>query len=415
MCITIADYQIVVAGAGRTATLDAEADQGMIMPPRCFLKKVDDYEPRRLRAAMADGLAALPSAAKMFRPGQRILLKPNFLSARQPERGITTHPAVVAAIAECLSDCGCELHLGDSPALDSLEKVIRKAGYSEVIRRHDIRLAPLQQDHLRPSRNRRWFPRLHLARELESFDHVVNLPKLKTHTMMTLTLGVKNLFGCVPGTLKAAYHLSAGENRRHFARLLLEIWETVRPGLTILDGIVGMQGSGPSQGELRPVALLAMADDALALDAVVGHLLGVPADQHPVVAEALGHDLPAARWTEAELSGDPVADCLVPAFTLPAVTDLRWRLPDFVARRIRNWFTTCPQIAAGRCVRCGECAAICPAGAIRQKDGRGFEVMKEACIRCFCCHEVCPAQAVDLRSGPGTRLLNHLRGSAKRE
>ncbi|MBN2431091.1 MAG: DUF362 domain-containing protein [Acidobacteria bacterium] len=388
---------------------------GMVMAARCFLKKVEDYHHDRLRAAVGEGLAALQVTAALFRPGQRILLKPNFLSACHPERGVTTHPAVVAAVAECLADFGCELYLGDSPALDSLEKVIRKAGYQELIRRYGIRLAPLQREHLRPSRSRRWFPRLHLARELDSFDHVVNLPKLKTHSMMTLTLGVKNVFGCVPGKHKAAYHLSAGENRLYFARLLLEIWETVRPGLTILDGIVGMQGNGPGQGQLRSTGLLAMADDALALDAVIGHLLGVPADQHPVVAEAIRHDFASARWAETELSGDAVADCRVSGFQLPAVTDLRWRLPDFLARRIRNWFTTRPVIDPERCVHCGACAAICPTRAVRNRDGQEFEIVKELCIRCYCCHEVCPARAVDLRPGQGTRLLYHFSGSDSRE
>jgi uncharacterized protein (DUF362 family)/Pyruvate/2-oxoacid:ferredoxin oxidoreductase delta subunit len=350
----------------------------------------------------------------MFRPGDRVLLKPNFLSARDPERGVTTHPGVVAAVAECLSDYGCELHLGDSPALDSLARVVRKAGYEDLVRRYDLRLAPLRRDDLRPSRERRWFPRLHLASELNDFQQVINLPKLKTHSMMTLTLGVKNLFGCVPGKRKAAYHLSAGEDRRHFARLLLEIWETVRPCLTILDGIVGMQGNGPSQGELRQTGLLAMADSDLALDAVIGHLVGVPADRHPVVAEALAQEMHGADWRQVHLSGDPVERCVIPDFRLPEVTDLQWRLPRFVSRRIRNWFTTRPVIAAERCVSCGECAAICPTRAVLDDNGRGYAVAKERCIRCFCCHEVCPVRAVDLRSGMGTRFFQYFKVSESR-
>ncbi len=108
-------------------------------------------------------------------------------------------------------------------------------------------------------RSRRFFSRLFLFDDYAGFDQVVNLPKLKTHTQLGLTLGVKNLFGFVPGKRKAAYHLSAGRDEAHFARLMLEIADTVRPSLTVLDGILAMEGDGPSQGTPREAGLMAMS------------------------------------------------------------------------------------------------------------------------------------------------------------
>ncbi len=379
-----------------------------------FLDRLDGYGEAGLRRAVEAGWDRLGDAAPPFRPGDRVLLKPNLLSGRRPEKAITTHPDMVAAVAGFLKDRGCRVSLGDGPGLESTRHAVSAAGYDPVCSRFGVEVVPFDRGHDVPSRNRRWFPRLHLWERLPEFDHVVNLPKLKTHTQMTLTLGVKNLFGCVPGKRKAAYHLSAGETPQRFARLMLEIWETVRPALTVLDGVVAMEGNGPSLGDPRPAGLVALSPDALALDAVIGGLVGLPPERHPIVAEALAAGIPGADAAGVEIRGRAAEEMAIPDFKLPKPADVQWRLPSFLVRTFKNWWTHRPEIQPGPCTLCGQCREICPAEAIHANGDRSLRIDPGRCIRCYCCHEVCPSAAIAIRPGPGLRGLEILQGRKSR-
>ena len=384
------------------------------MAVQCCLRKIESYDRNIIRGALEECLAGLPGGGPPFRSGDRVLLKPNLLSGRAPERVVNTHPEVIAAVAESLSDCGCRLSLGDSPGLESLAHALHKAGYMPVLQRYGIAVADLHPGEDVPSRNRRWFSRLFLSSRLAEFDHLVNLPKFKTHGMMTLTLAVKNLFGLVPGKRKAAYHLSAGVDQATFARLMLEIGETCAPALSVLDGIVAMEGDGPGQGRPRPAGVLAVSTHALALDAVAGALAGVPPESHPIVWQAIQHGLPGARLGEVEVIGESIASLAIPDFKLPSTVDPHWRLPGFVQRGLKNWTSARPRILPDACRKCLECVRICPAEAIQPSNDGKLRVDPARCIRCFCCHEICPHQAIAIEPGRGRQVLNLLRGRKQR-
>jgi uncharacterized protein (DUF362 family) len=90
-----------------------------------------------------------------------------------------------------------------------------------------------------------------------------------------VTLGVKNLFGCVPGKMKAWWHLEAGKDAERFGEMLVETARTINPDLTILDGIIGHEGNGPSGGEPRDLGVLAASANVFALDRALVEILKV--------------------------------------------------------------------------------------------------------------------------------------------
>lgn len=379
------------------------------MSTDCFFYSVREYDPAALQMVLEEGLAGLGLAAGVFKPGDRVLLKPNLLAGSPPERAVTTHPRLVEAVAMVLLDRGCRVWAGDSPALDNTSSALAKSGYRDWMSRLGVKTASFDRGADVPSRHRRWFTRLHLDAGLTEFDHLVNLPKLKTHSMMTLTLGVKNLFGCVSGKRKVAYHFSAGESREYFARLLLEIWETVSPVLTILDGITGMEGNGPRNGRPVHLGILGMARNTLALDAVTAALLNVPPSRHPVVAEGLQAGITGANADEMTTAGTPLAMLRSDKFLLPAAAGLKFYLPPFLAGMFKEGVTEQPVIRSERCIKCMECAAICPAGAIGEDRDDGPRILTKRCIQCYCCQEICPQDAVAIHSGWMLRLGRAIR------
>ena len=209
-----------------------------------------------------------------IQPGTRVLIKPNFLLPAGPEKAITTHPLVVKAVVEYVLEKGAKPVVADSPGMGSFEKILRKGGYVDATGGLDVIFRPFREsvsvDIGEP------FGTIQLAKEAIQSDFVINLAKLKTHAQMLLTLGVKNMFGCVVGLKKPEWHLKAGTDRAMFARLLVQICRAVGPGITIVDGITAMEGQGPGKsGTARELGLIAGSRNVYGLDMTLCKVLGL--------------------------------------------------------------------------------------------------------------------------------------------
>ncbi|MBN2705023.1 MAG: DUF362 domain-containing protein [Deltaproteobacteria bacterium] len=348
----------------------------------CYFAAQTGYQPAAIRAHLENGLAAL-ALERRISAGDRVLLKPNLVLGKAPAAAVTTHPQMLRAVAELLLDCGARLYVGDSPGYGSLESCMEKSGLAPVARELGLTPFPLTEGPARPAGAR---GRLRLAAGLDDFDHLVNLPKLKTHAMMGVTLAVKNLFGLVPGFNKARWHLRAGHNRQLFARYILEIYRARPPVWNFLDGITGMEGEGPTSGKPRSCGLLALSANGPALDFLVEKWLGF-SQPSPLSTEALQQGLIVP---EQKAVGPAAATCLQPPLR-PARSYKQATFP--LQRWWGSFFVKRPKVAVSRCRRCLVCVEHCPAAAMRLVDGR-IVINQKKCIHCYCCQELCPYGAV---------------------
>ena len=318
--------------------------------------------------------------------GSRVLVKPNFLSPASPEEAMLTHPNVVRAVCEYLLDRQARPTVSDSPAIGSFDKILRENGIAEALAGLDVEVkefqASVKVDIGEP------FGRIDMAEEALGADVIVNLPKLKTHAQMLLTLGVKNLFGCIVGFRKAEWHMRAGVDSGMFAKLLLRIHQALKPSVTILDGVLALEGQGPGRGgRPRHVGVLMASDSAVALDVTVCRMLGMEPDALPTNRAARDMGVLA---DEIELDGVlPRVD----RFDIPGATASLVFGPGPLQSVIRRHLTRRPVTEDDRCLLCGECSAFCPAGAIEQGEDR-LRFDYDRCIRCYCCVEVCPHGAL---------------------
>ena len=185
----------------------------------------------------------------VIQPGSRVLIKPNLLSPAKPGEAILTHPLMVRAAVEYVLAKGARPTISDSPAIGSFERILRESGIREALAGLDVEIRPFEESvsvDVGPP-----FGRIELAKEALEADSIINLPKLKTHGQMLLTLGVKNLFGCVVGYRKPEWHMRAGVDKAMFARLLILIAQRIRPAFTVLDGILALEGDGPERAADR--------------------------------------------------------------------------------------------------------------------------------------------------------------------
>lgn len=248
------------------------------------LIRAHDYELTALRRSLDDLLVPFGGMAALVKPGDRVLLKPNLLTGARPTKECVTRPEVVYCVAQMVQEVGGQPFMGDGPAFGSARGVAVANGYQMLI--DELNLPIVEFKGKRYQTVSQEFNHLLLSKEAMAADVVINLPKIKSHVQLTLTMGVKNLFGCVPGKMKAWWHMEAGKNADRFGEMLVETARAIAPNLTIIDGILGHEGNGPSGGELRELGLLGAARDVFALDWAIAAILQVDPQAIPTLRAA---------------------------------------------------------------------------------------------------------------------------------
>ncbi len=374
------------------------------MAEKVCIGRCDTYEYPLLREAVVSLLRPLGGIEAFVGRGDRVLLKPNMLAPKPPEAAVTTHPVLVRVVAELVMAAGGEVLIGDSPGLGGFRRVAERSGIRRAAEECGARLVPF--DDIVEVQGTGVFRRIAVARAYWEVDKIINLPKLKTHEMMTMTCAVKNLFGAVVGSEKPAWHLKAGTSREQFARLLLEIYLLKKPVLNIVDAVWAMEGNGPGNGDPLPVGAILAGVNPVAVDTVAARLAGIPGDLLPVEREAVRMGLPGSRWEEIELTGTGLETFGQRPFKLPAGLDVQFGLPRFLKKALRNHLTPWPAVSE-RCVLCGVCRDACPPGVITIKNS-ALSVDTGRCIRCWCCRELCPHDAMEQRRGLLLRVASAL-------
>lgn len=240
------------------------------------------YEYTTLEKALREVLEPLGGIAAFVKPGDRVLLKPNLLTGARPGRECTTRPEIVYCVARLVLEAGGKPFIGDSPAFGSARGVAITNGYQPIV--DELNLPIIDFEGRRYQTVGEGFNHLLLSKEAMEADVVINLPKVKSHVQLTLTLGVKNLFGCVPGKMKAWWHMEAGKDSARFGTMLVETARAIDPDLTILDSIIGHEGNGPSNGEPRSLGILGASANVFALDRAMVEILSTDPASVPTVA-----------------------------------------------------------------------------------------------------------------------------------
>ncbi len=373
----------------------------------------EGYEQEQVRTALQEVLAPL-GGLSWVTPGMKIAVKANLITMIKPEAAATTHPALLAALMKMLAEKGAEVTLGDSPGglytKAYLDRVYSVTGMKEAAKAAG---AKLNWDF---SVKEATFPEARAAKTfaytgwLEEADAIINFCKLKTHGMMTLSAAAKNMFGAVPGTVKPEYHYRFPEPA-DFADMIVDLNEYFKPRLHIIDGVIGMEGNGPTAGTPRPIGVLIASQNPHAADLIGASIIGLKADEVPTLVAAQRRGLIPQTPEEVETVGLDWKERIIPDYQLvKTVRSLRFNRNSekffgrISAAVMDRALASRPVLTPAECIGCKECFKVCPADAIQMIEKKP-KIDRKKCIRCFCCQEFCPKGALKVKRPTLAKLL----------
>ena len=363
------------------------------MKTRVSIKDCNTYELETLKNSIENSIKEIGGISKFINHTDSVLLKPNLLMAKKPEDSVTTHPAIVEALILILKENNIKnIAVGDSPAIEGTEKVLKFSGIYDVCKKYNIKTVEFKEEKILENKENKIMKRMALSKEALSYDKIINLPKMKTHSFTIFTGAVKNMFGLVPGKKKLVFHMKH-RDPLEFCDMLLDLINTVKPCLSIMDGVSGMEGNGPSGGEPRKFNKIIAGEEAIAVDNVACDFLGLK--KVPIVITAKKRNLLGSNLEDIEVAGDYTKLKDVKSPKLGIIASARG-LFAIARKHIAKY----PYVKDEKCISCSRCFEICPADAIKMTkvDNKLIPIFDyKKCIRCYCCHEVCPVKAIDLR------------------
>jgi len=317
-----------------------------------------------------------------FPKNKTVLIKPNIVGTF-PKKQIatTTHPALIESVCKILKEHRCKIIIGESSFMNTDDN-FASTGIDKIAKKYG-KLVIFEQDKLIKIKNKKnkVLKQITIAKTLKDVDLIINMPKLKTHILTKYTGAIKNLYGVIPGGMKQKLHNKA-KGEKQFSELLVDIYQNILPQLNIIDGIIGMEGHGPTSGDCKKAGFILASKNSVALDIASCHLMGI----NPKTIYPIKYSIQRKLYPNYKFQ-------LVGIKKLP---NLKFKkAPKDISRlrqAVRQKDIVCNTT---KCIQCKACYNKCPVKAISMKPFP--TINKKKCIRCFCCMEICPQDALSLK------------------
>ncbi len=293
--------------------------------PTVTMTQCDDYSSPKITEAIEKQFMLQGGPEKFVRPGDSVLLKPNFIAPKSRHHAAQTDPAVIIETARLLKDFGAKPFIADSPAWTNVQTCIRALKLEEPLRKLSVPVKQLDK----PKKCRIGADNISIGISSIALDAdvIINLPKFKSHQQLIATFAVKNMFGCVSGKYKALWHFRKGKKADDFCKLLIEIYKFINPALTIIDAVIVMDGPGPINGRARPLGWLIGGTDPIACETICAGLVGIEPENLPIIKTARQLKFGCSDPAEIQIGGDRFPKQVCSDFKLPEIIPIRFSLP----------------------------------------------------------------------------------------
>ena len=362
------------------------------------ISRCQDYSEENVQRSIEEVLDLL-GGLSFIKDGSKVAIKANLVSFMKPEKAATTHPVLLMELCKKLIAKNCQVVVGDSPGGPynsiNLNKVYKATGVDEL-EKIGVKLNDnysTETVKFKEGLVCREFP---FTSYLKDADYIINFCKLKSHGMMGMSNAVKNLFGIIPGTIKPEFHFRY-PNYEDFANMLIDLNEFLKPCLIIVDGIVAMEGNGPTAGEPKQVGVVLASKNPYKLDLVCSKIINLELNNVPVLEMALKRGLIPENYNEVKTNIN-IDDLIIQDFDTRKVHKSLWFDDDskLFGRICKKVLSSKPNVNKQECIGCKKCFEVCPAKAITMVDNKPV-IDRKKCIKCFCCQEFCPKGAMKVK------------------
>ncbi len=369
-----------------------------------------DYDPTRCKQALERVVDAV-GGLDWVKPGMRIGIKANLVAGLKPEAAATTHPELLRAIVAMIESRGATAVIGDSPSglynAIHVNRVYHATGLDTVGAELNSDFAT-KEIHIPNAKTAR---DITVTQWLMNCDGIINFCKLKSHGMMGMSGAAKNLFGTIPGTMKPEYHFRFSDPN-DFADMIVDLDEYWKPHLHLVDAVVGMEGNGPTAGTPKPLGFVIAGKNPHQIDLLCAKMIGLDPATVPTLCAAHARGLLDSLTQIPEVVG-PWRELVSRDFEtirersgLQFQNLLKGRSGLLFSRFAQKCIAPRPGVEKSICIGCQKCRDVCPAKAIRMKNGKP-RIDRSRCIRCFCCQEFCPKGAMKVKRPPVARMISH--------
>jgi uncharacterized protein (DUF362 family)/Pyruvate/2-oxoacid:ferredoxin oxidoreductase delta subunit len=359
-----------------------------------------------VKTSVFSALELINAKKLMQKDNMVVLLKPNILMGKPPERGVNTHPDVIRSVIQWVKQFNpAKIYVCDSAGgakVGITEKAIIDSGIGVVCEEEGAECLPFEKSERKIYKieDPLELEEISSSKLIEDADLIINIPKIKTHWQCTLTCCIKNMFGTVLLANKAKTHAQAAVLDR-FCSALVDIYSVSKPQLTVIDGYFCMEGQGPSSGDAVKLDLILAGYDPVALDSVVCKIIGFDPSEVLYLAKAEQKELGSTDLEKVEIIGETIKD-VYRKFKRPKLKPISMPLPKWLANYLgKTIFKATVKFNKEECKLCSTCWTNCPVGAITPpleiKKGNIPKWDSKKCITCFCCVELCPHEAVKFK------------------
>jgi uncharacterized protein (DUF362 family)/NAD-dependent dihydropyrimidine dehydrogenase PreA subunit len=369
------------------------------MKTKVVLARCPNYSPELVDASVNRAVDLLGGIEDIIKPNSKVLIKPNLLTDSQPQDCITTHPRVVESIIRLVKKTNSKIYVGDSPSVfgqkRDFDRVYEMTGMREVCDSQNVEMVYFDRAILKNG--------IPLTDWIERCDYIISVPKFKTHGLTKLTAGIKNLFGLVLGMHKIKLHKECFKID-DFSRMLVDIFELVKPTLTIVDAVVSMEGDGPgSAGTKTDTGLILASLDAVAIDSILATIMGILPEDVPTTKEAGKRNLGESDLHNIDVIGENLGEFIYSDFKLPKTSFIS-SMPRPLLKIAQGLIWHKMEVDRAECKGCQRCVEVCPAEAIRREGDKAL-IDPLRCILCSCCQEICPHNAVTFKKSLLLKLI----------
>lgn len=368
--------------------------------------KVDDYNLSQIEKKIDEGINLIGGFENYFNRNDRILLKPNLLASDDPSKGVTTHPVFFEAVVKYFKNKNVKIFCGDSPAVSSGTKVAKDTGIYDVCERHNIPFIELKEKVLIKGHSKNIIKNFEISKEIQDFDKIISLPKLKNHSLTIFTGGIKNLFGVIPGKTKAYMH-TRFPDREIFSKMLVDLADSIKTGICIMDGIIAHEGEGPRGGNPVKLGYIIIGENPFIVDLLAASLVGYNPNDIPMLKYFSEKHNVSLNLNDLQIFGDNLiySKNFKKIYINKTSSSTRVLKNSFINKLISSK----PYFIRKNCTMCLQCYNMCPTNpkSIMRKDKKLF-YNYDTCIRCFCCQEICPSNAIGIKHSLINKILRKI-------